>query len=88
MPTNLQPSGQAARAVAGGDREPPFTHLAHYRVVERLGHGGMGDVYLAYEEALRRHVAIKVLPPEWTCKKSCVRAGTGYNSPTFAPDGD
>jgi WD40 repeat protein/serine/threonine protein kinase len=44
------------------DPSPPFSRLGHYRIIRRLGRGGMGDVYLAYEEALRRHVAIKVLP--------------------------
>lgn len=36
--------------------------LGAYRLVERLGQGGMATVYKAYEPALNRHVAIKVLP--------------------------
>ncbi len=56
-----QPDGLVGKVVGG-----------RYRVLSRLGQGGMGTVYLALHEAIEKKVALKVLRPEYSAKPDLV----------------
>ena len=45
------------------------TRLGRYEIRSQIGAGGMGEVYRAYDEAMHREVAIKVLPAALSTNK-------------------
>jgi serine/threonine-protein kinase len=67
---STHPAESANGAAAGSG--PDLRVLGEYRLLRRLGEGGMGSVYLGYDEAGKRQVAVKVLNEELSAYQTSV----------------
>ncbi|HJX92215.1 MAG TPA: protein kinase [Pyrinomonadaceae bacterium] len=47
--------------------------FGQYKIVRLIGRGGMGEVYLAFDEKLKRNIALKLLPTDYTSDKDRLR---------------
>src|SRR6202158_91780 len=54
----------------------PGASLSHYRIVSKIGAGGMGEVYLAQDTKLDRKIALKILPAELAANQDRMRRFT------------
>jgi WD40 repeat protein/serine/threonine protein kinase len=71
----VKPAWQhVVRDIASVQRESlAGRQLGRYQIHERLGQGGMGEVWRATDQQLKRDVAIKILPPEFSTDPERVR---------------
>ncbi len=81
---------QSCIAELAAEPELVGSTLAHYHILSAVGAGSMGEVYLAWDARLDRQVALKILPPRFTCDSERVarfrreaKAASALNHPNI-----
>ncbi len=70
--TLIEDTSAAPKQATGSSSKKGSSQLGDFRVLKKLGKGGMGEVYLAKQVSLDRNVALKVLSKELAAQESFV----------------
>jgi serine/threonine protein kinase len=89
--TMMRDDGRARHPGSGNDKQgahvlPKGTRLGEFEVMDLIGEGGFGAVYLAYDHSLDRHVALKEYMPTGLATRTmnlCVAVRTQAKAGTF-----
>jgi serine/threonine protein kinase len=86
----LTPGARWPSGLAVLFRDMEGLRISHYRILRRLGSGGMGEVYAAEDERLRRNVAIKFISHDKAADEKArqrfereARAASALNQPNI-----
>ena len=73
--SNQATAGGATASIFAEDQRGSFIgkNIGPYKVISHIGKGGMGDVFLAHDAGLDRHVALKLLPAQFARDKDRLR---------------